>query len=37
MLLVALIFAGDTNLNVLNSGLDKTKDVVNKAQRLLEA
>ena len=37
MPLVAIMFADNTNLHVLNSGLGKIKDMVDKAQRSLEA
>ena len=37
MLLAALMFADDTDLCILNSGSNRTEDIVDKAQRLLDA
>ena len=37
MSLAALMFVDDTDLYVLNSGLNRTENVVDKAQRLLDA
>ena len=37
MPLVALIFADNTNLHILNSSSEKINDIVGKAQQLLEA
>ena len=37
ILLVALIFVDDTDLNVFNSGSDMIEELVFKAQQLLDA
>ena len=35
--LVALMFVDDTDLHVINSGSDRIKDIVDEAQKLLDA
>ena len=35
--LVALLFADDTNLHVINSGSESIEEVARKAQKLLDA